>query len=62
MSAAKGGAKPNPYRQDEAVVDALAGREQCKHGLWPHQGECAKCAEASAVTFWFDGVFNRDVQ
>lgn len=43
-----------PYSDRGAAVDALAGRKACRHGAWPHQGECPKCA---ADKFTFDGVF-----
>lgn len=34
-----------PYDEDEATVDALAGRKACRHGHWPHQGIiCVRCA------------------
>ena len=49
---------PKPYVEAEAAVDALAGKDRCPHGLWPHQGPCAKCA----TVFSFDGLFSRDVQ
>lgn len=51
--------EPTPYSQREAAVDALAGREACRHGVWPHQGECPKCAKER---FSFDGIFSRDTQ
>lgn len=31
------------YQEEEAAVDALSGREACRHGLWPHQGDCEIC-------------------
>lgn len=55
--------KPKPYQQPEAVVDALAGLEACKHGIWPHQGECsARAKELKTIEFSFAGLFSRDVQ
>jgi hypothetical protein len=50
-----------PYSEKEATVDALAGRQACRHGVWPHQGNCAKCA-SSVIEFSFGGLFSRDVQ
>lgn len=46
--------EPGPYTERGAAVDALAGRSACRHGIWPHQGECPRC---HADKFTFDGVF-----
>lgn len=39
-----------PYDEQEAVVDALSGKEACPHGRWPHEGGlCALCAGEVAL-------------
>ena len=41
---------PEPYNEKEAAVDALGGREACRHGQWPHQKAiCALCAAEAAT-------------
>ena len=40
----------NPYDEREAALDALSGKEPCKHGRWPHEGGiCPLCAGEAAV-------------
>jgi len=39
-----------PYDEQEAAVDALSGKEPCRHGRWPHEGGiCPLCAGEAAV-------------
>jgi hypothetical protein len=39
-----------PYDEKEAAVDALSGKEPCRHGRWPHEGGiCPLCAGEVAV-------------
>jgi hypothetical protein len=39
-----------PYDEQEAAVDALSGKEPCRHGRWPHEGGiCPLCAGEVAV-------------
>jgi hypothetical protein len=41
---------PKPYDENEAAMDALSGREACRHGHWPHQGGvCGLCAAEVAA-------------
>lgn len=41
---------PKPYDENEAALDALGGKQACRHGRWPHQQAlCALCtAEVAA--------------
>jgi hypothetical protein len=50
-----------PYSESEAVVDALAGRGPCRHGVWPHQETVVRCPDCPPP-FDFSGLFSRDVQ
>lgn len=43
-------APQRPYDEQEAAVDALSGKEPCRHGRWPHEGGiCPLCAGEVAV-------------
>jgi hypothetical protein len=49
---------PKPYCEQEAAVDALAGREACEHGLWPHQGAVCPACAAKEIGDIFNKLFD----